>query len=89
MDDAALESVGGDAALLSEIIDIFLADCPRWLRDLEAAIGEDRGDEARRLAHSLKNSAGYFCASAIRQAVQLPPDAGLHANRINLPVKCS
>jgi PAS domain S-box-containing protein len=65
--DAALESVGGDAALLSEIIDIFLADCPRWLRDLEAAIGEDRGDEARRLAHSLKNSAGYFGASAIRQ----------------------
>lgn len=64
---AALESVGHDTQLLTELIEIFLADSPKWLRDLQAALDTNQADHARRLAHSLKNSAGYFGADHVRQ----------------------
>jgi PAS domain S-box-containing protein len=62
----ALEAVGNDPMLLRELIDIFLADSPKWLRDLDSALGDHRAEDARRVAHSLKNSAGYFAAQGVR-----------------------
>jgi HPt (histidine-containing phosphotransfer) domain-containing protein len=63
----ALATVGNDAQLLGELIEIFLADSPKWLRDLQAALDQGKPEDARRLAHSLKNSAGYFGANQIKQ----------------------
>ena len=60
--DAArvLARVGGSAALLGELIELFLEDCPGWLQDIRAHL--DRGDLASlgQVAHLLRGSVGNF-----------------------------
>ena len=65
--DEALAAAGNDSHLLADLIGIFLADCPKWIRDLDGAIRDRRADDARRIAHSIKNSAGYFGALRVRE----------------------
>jgi signal transduction histidine kinase/CheY-like chemotaxis protein/HPt (histidine-containing phosphotransfer) domain-containing protein len=68
LDSAALErlrvTVGGDAAVLKELIDSFLEDAPRLLADLRRSL--DAGDAAgvRLAAHSLKSNGAEFGAQA-------------------------
>jgi signal transduction histidine kinase/DNA-binding response OmpR family regulator/HPt (histidine-containing phosphotransfer) domain-containing protein len=68
LDSAALErlreTVGGDAAVLAELIDSFLEDAPRLLADLRRSL--DAGDAAgvRLAAHSLKSNGAEFGAHA-------------------------
>jgi PAS domain S-box-containing protein len=64
----AIGTAGNDPRLLGELITIFLDDCPKWLRDLDGAVRDHRGEDARRIAHSIKNSAGYFGAGEVHQA---------------------
>ncbi len=68
--DAALACVGGDPQLLQEIVVLFLADCPRLVRELHEATA--RGDPARlrRAAHTLKGTLGHFGAAAAAGAAQ-------------------
>jgi two-component system, sensor histidine kinase and response regulator len=66
--DEALERVGGDARLLRELADMFLAEAPRWARELGAAVTEGDAEGVRRLAHTVKGAVGTFGA---RQAMEL------------------
>jgi PAS domain S-box-containing protein len=53
-EQAALAHVGGDRQLLTDILQLFHADCPRLCRQLERAIARRDGESIRIAAHSLK-----------------------------------
>ena len=62
---AALLWVDDDRALLAELIEIFLEDCPRRLHELEQAVKEGNANGVRQAAHSLKGMvAGFDARSA-------------------------
>lgn len=61
---AALLWVDGDRALLLELIEIFLEDCPRRLHELSQAIKEGNANGVRQAAHSLKGMVAGFNASS-------------------------
>jgi HPt (histidine-containing phosphotransfer) domain-containing protein len=60
-----LDRVEGDTELLREIVELFLADCPRMLADVQAAIGAGDPVALRRSAHTLKGAAANFGATAV------------------------
>jgi PAS domain S-box-containing protein len=65
---AALEELLGDQKLLTELAGLFLAECPRWVAEIHAAVA--CGD-ARRLqlaAHSLKGAVTSFVARDASEA---------------------
>ncbi len=64
----ALERVGGDAQLLRDIADLFLAEYPKLLEAIRSAVrsGDPLGVE--RNAHNLKGSVGNFGAERAYQA---------------------
>ncbi|MGD9648148.1 MAG: response regulator [Pirellulales bacterium] len=64
---AALAAVGGDRGLLKEIVALFRADAPGWLAELADSIAAGDAGRLRRIAHTLKNSAGYFGAGPTYQ----------------------
>jgi len=53
----ALQRCAGDEELLQEISQMFVDLCPKWLDELDAALGAEDFSELRRIAHTLKNSA--------------------------------
>jgi HPt (histidine-containing phosphotransfer) domain-containing protein len=57
---AALGWVDGDHALLTELIGIFLEDCPRRLSELEQAVSGGNAIGVRQAAHSLKGMVACF-----------------------------
>lgn len=68
--DDLRESVGGDQAFLSELIDEFLEDAPRQLETLrEAAVAGD-AERARRAAHTLKGNGRTFGATELASLCQ-------------------
>jgi HPt (histidine-containing phosphotransfer) domain-containing protein len=67
---AALKTLGGDEALLSEIVALFLDDCPRLLGEIERAIAAGDARTLRRLAHSVRGVAGNFGLPAVVKAAQ-------------------
>jgi PAS domain S-box-containing protein len=62
--EAALAAVGGDRGLLKEIVALFRAGAPGWLGELADALAAGDAARLRRIAHTLKNSAGYFGAGS-------------------------
>lgn len=56
----ALAAVNGDRKLLNEIASLFLAEAPSWIADLRRAVVSHDAAQVRRIAHTLKNSLGYF-----------------------------
>ena len=59
---ATLCWVDGDRALLAELIEIFLEDCPRRLHELEQAVTEGNTILVKQTAHSLKGMVACFGA---------------------------
>jgi HPt (histidine-containing phosphotransfer) domain-containing protein len=55
-----LEKLGGDQALLQEVLDIFLVEAPRHLAALRWAVAEKRADTVETAAHTLKGEIGYL-----------------------------
>lgn len=66
----ALQAVGGDGALLREIVGIILQEVPGWLRELEGHLSSRRGQDVRRLAHTIKGAVGQLAASRARMAAE-------------------
>jgi len=66
----ALAMVDGDAALLREMVGLFLMDCPGWLREIRAAAAAGDAARLKRVAHTLKGAVGYFGAPATVVAAQ-------------------
>lgn len=70
--DAALDYVGGDRALLRELVNMFLAEYPRWLAELRQALAAGNVADVKRTAHNLKGSMRHFGARpAFEAALQL------------------
>jgi signal transduction histidine kinase/DNA-binding response OmpR family regulator len=68
----ALERLGGDEALLLEVVRIFLEDIPGHLAVLGRAIKEADHEATERIAHSLKGEMGYLGISSLaHQASEL------------------
>jgi HPt (histidine-containing phosphotransfer) domain-containing protein len=68
----AIESVGGNRALLGELVEIFLNDLPMQLQTLRAGARGGDSREAERIAHSLKSSLAILGApTAARLAAEL------------------
>jgi len=83
----ALERCGGDRGLLRELIDLFLADIPGQLNNLQQAIDDRNTETIYRLAHTLKGAVATFGAEPARQAAlelellsRTAPSAELHAS---------
>ena len=57
---ALLEAFDGDQAFLKEIIDMFMADTPKMLQDIKAAIDAKNADTLQRTAHAFKGMLGNF-----------------------------
>ena len=69
---AALRWVDDDRELLTELIEIFLEDCPKRLQELDHAAKEGNASGVRQAAHSLKGMvAGFDAGSAHRLAAEM------------------
>ncbi len=69
---AALRWVDDDRELLTELIKIFLEDCPQRLQALDQAVKEGNASGVRQAAHSLKGMvAGFDANSAHGLAVEM------------------
>jgi PAS domain S-box-containing protein len=60
----ALERVGGDRGLLSELVRLFLQQCPGWVGDLRRGLAAGDAAVLKRAAHDLKSCLGNFGARA-------------------------
>jgi HPt (histidine-containing phosphotransfer) domain-containing protein len=68
LDLAALErQTGGDVSLRTEIVRMFLEDCPMRLEAIGAAIASGDAASLVSSAHTLKGSAAYLKASIVRE----------------------
>jgi CheY-like chemotaxis protein/HPt (histidine-containing phosphotransfer) domain-containing protein len=64
------ERVAGDADLLREIIELFLADCPERLMELHEALAHQDCTALARAAHRLKGALGNISANHALAAVR-------------------
>jgi two-component system sensor histidine kinase/response regulator len=73
MDEAAvLAGLDGNRGLLRDLARLFLADYPKQLVEIKAAIQGGDAERLRRAAHALKGSVGNFAAQrAFDTALQL------------------
>jgi CheY-like chemotaxis protein len=67
---AALAATAGDAALLRELITLFLNTCPGLLREMHEAVAARDAARLKRAAHTFKGSVGYFSAPSAVVAAQ-------------------
>jgi HPt (histidine-containing phosphotransfer) domain-containing protein len=64
------ERVGGDRALLADLIVLFSDDYPQLVESLRSAIADNDPARLRTQAHSLKSSVGNFSAPSALDAVE-------------------
>ena len=60
----ALETVGGDRELLSDLIKVFLTEWKGMIRDIEQAVQKQSKLDIRRTAHSLKGALNHLGATS-------------------------
>ena len=58
--DAALDNVGGDIATLKEIIEVYLQECPGWLKAMREGLESGDAAKVNRVAHTLKGGVSTF-----------------------------
>ena len=68
---AVLERLVGDEQLLSDIIRLFLEDCPARLAAIKAAIDQRNTADLCRETHALKGAAGNLSAVGLFEAAQI------------------
>ena len=71
----ALERLGGDEQFLWELIEVFSADAPARLTELEAAVQAGDAAASREIAHSIKGGATAVGAVAVQGMAQAIEDA--------------
>jgi HPt (histidine-containing phosphotransfer) domain-containing protein len=76
---AILERMNGDEALVSDVIRLFLDDCPARLRAIKAAVDARDGEAIRLEAHGLKGAAGNLSATGLFDAAQILERIGAEA----------
>ena len=60
--DSLLDSLGGDAEFMTELIDTYVADAPAQLDGLRAGLAAEDADALVRPAHTLKSSSASLGA---------------------------
>jgi HPt (histidine-containing phosphotransfer) domain-containing protein len=65
---SALAELRGDRELLAELAGLFLAEYPRWLTEMRAAVAEGDPPRLQMAAHALKGAATTFAARATYEA---------------------
>jgi two-component system, sensor histidine kinase and response regulator len=73
---ALLDRIGGDEALLRELVGLYLEDERRLLDGAGDALRDGNADALRRSAHTLKGAVSNFCAPAASSAAQALETAG-------------
>jgi CheY-like chemotaxis protein len=68
---ALLRRLGDDEALLSDLVGVFLEDCPGQLSRIRAALDNGDSGQLRMAAHSLKGSAANLSGSAVAEAARV------------------
>ncbi|MFA9477520.1 Hpt domain-containing protein [Phycisphaerales bacterium AB-hyl4] len=66
--EIALTQAGGSESLLAELAGVFRRECPALLAQLRDAIENGDAASVRRIAHTLKGSAGVFGAEPVVEA---------------------
>ena len=66
--EVARKNTGNDAALLADLVKIFLAECPHMLAEIRQAVETSDSGLLRRAAHTLKGSAAIFGAQPVLDA---------------------
>jgi signal transduction histidine kinase/DNA-binding response OmpR family regulator/HPt (histidine-containing phosphotransfer) domain-containing protein len=74
--DEVLARVGGDRALLGEMIRLFADDAPQNIKRIRDAIEARDGEALRRAAHTLKGAAGNFEAADVVRAARTFEEMG-------------
>jgi HPt (histidine-containing phosphotransfer) domain-containing protein len=72
----ALEQMGDEVDLLSELSTLFANDCPRRLVDIRQAITLGDSKQVERIAHTLKGTASNFGARATVAAARRLEEMG-------------
>ena len=75
--EAALERLGGDTQLLSEVIQLFLADCPRRLAAMKTALDARDAEAIAREAHQLKGAAGNLSVIGLFETAAILEQLGI------------
>ena len=65
-----MERLEGDEHLLTEVVRLFLEDCPVRLAAIKAAVDKGDADEIRTTAHALKGAAGNLSAAGLFDAAK-------------------
>jgi len=73
---AALACTGGDTELLKEVVMLYRADAPKYLRRIERALKLRDGEALRLAAHALKGALATVGSPAGRQAAAELEEAG-------------
>jgi signal transduction histidine kinase/CheY-like chemotaxis protein len=68
---ALLNRVDGDTELMSDVIQLFLDDCPARLAAIKDAVTRRHPDDLRAAAHALKGSAGNLSATSLFHAADV------------------
>lgn len=63
--DTLLDTVGGDAAFLNELMDAYFEDSPQLLAAMRQASDTRNAESLRRAAHSFKSNSANFGAAAL------------------------
>jgi HPt (histidine-containing phosphotransfer) domain-containing protein len=80
-----MERLEGDQELLGELVELFLADSPRLLEEIRAAVESQDADQLMRAAHTLKGSVSNFCAPLAVEAAQKLEAQGRAGNLASAP----
>jgi len=69
--DGLLTRVGGDMTLFTEVVRLFLADCPVRIAAIKAAVDAGDPDRIRAAAHALKGAAANLSAGPLTAAARM------------------
>jgi HPt (histidine-containing phosphotransfer) domain-containing protein len=80
-----LHRLGDDEDLFTEVVKLFLEDCPVRLTAIKDAVDRDDAEQIRQTAHALKGAAGNLSATGLFEAARtlerLGSEGRLHATR--------
>jgi two-component system sensor histidine kinase/response regulator len=66
-----LERLGDDEALLADVVQVFLDDCPKRLEAIKNAVDARDPEAIRTSAHALKGAAGNLSAAGLCEAARI------------------
>ena len=85
----ALEMTDGDEALLQEVVETFIQECPRMIGEIQQAVDDGDAKLLHRSAHTIKSSLQYFGAQRARELANELESMGESANLATAPEQLS